>query len=584
MSRHVFLTGFMATGKSTVGRLVAARLRRPFLDLDDAIEAAAGRSVAEIFEQEGEAGFRRRETAALQRITAGPAAVVATGGGAACHGDNLAHMRACGLVVALTAPLDVVKARAGAAADERARPLLQRPPGEIEALYRQRVPLYRQAHACVRTEDSDPALLARHVAGLVARAEALPADVLAQASLVALSREEDVYPVIVSEGALGGLGALLERVLQGRRVTRVAVVSDSNVGPLYGQRVVRALAAVGLESTVHVVPAGERAKSFGELARLIDGLVEAGLDRRSLVIALGGGVVGDLAGFAAASLYRGVACVQVPTTLLAMVDASIGGKTGIDIPAGKNLVGAFWQPRLVAADPDTLATLPARERRAAFGEVIKYALLDGEELYGAVDALAPAMAAEGPAPGQAPEPASNSASGLASNLASNPASNQASNPASGLTGVIRRCAAIKSWIVTRDEREETGERALLNLGHTLGHAIEAAHGYDGILHGEAVALGLVAACRVSARLGLCEPTLEARVADSVRRAGLDADIDQYLGRHLRGHLGGGARVLDFIGADKKRTGQRIGFVTVRAVGDCGVTELPLDELTRILLP
>jgi shikimate kinase/3-dehydroquinate synthase len=561
MSRHVFLTGFMATGKSTVGRLLAARLRRPFLDLDDAIEAAAGRSVAEIFEQEGEAGFRRRETAALQRITAGPAAVVATGGGAACHGDNLAHMRACGLVVALTAPLDVVKARAGAAADERARPLLQRPPGEIEALFRRRVPIYRQAHACVRTEDSDPALLARHVAGLVARAEALPADVLAQASLVALSREEDVYPVIVSEGALGGLGALLERVLQGRRVTRVAVVSDSNVGPLYGQRVVRALAAVGLESTVHVVPAGERAKSFGELARLIDGLVEAGLDRRSLVIALGGGVVGDLAGFAAASLYRGVACVQVPTTLLAMVDASIGGKTGIDIPAGKNLVGAFWQPRLVAADPDTLTTLPARERRAAFGEVIKYALLDGEELYGAVDALAPAMAAEGPAPGQAPEPTSN--------LASN-----------GLTGVIRRCAAIKSWIVTRDEREETGERALLNLGHTLGHAIEAAHGYDGILHGEAVALGLVAACRVSARLGLCEPTLEARVADSVRRAGLDADIDQY----LRGHLGGGARVLDFIGTDKKRTGQRIGFVTVRAVGDCGVTELPLDELTRILLP
>jgi shikimate kinase/3-dehydroquinate synthase len=553
MSRHVFLTGFMATGKSTVGRLLAARLRRPFLDLDDAIEAAAGRSVAEIFEQEGEDGFRRRETAALQRITAGPAAIVATGGGAACHGDNLAHMRACGLVVALTAPLAVVQARAGAAADERARPLLQRSQAEVEALYRRREPIYRQAHACVRTEDSDPALLARHVAGLVARAEALPAEILARASLVALSREEDVYPVVVSEGALAGLGALLERVLSGRRVTRVAVVSDSNVAPLYGQRVVRALAVVGLDSSVHVVPAGERAKSFGELARLIDGLVEAGLDRRSLVIALGGGVVGDLAGFAAATLYRGVACVQVPTTLLAMVDSAIGGKTGIDVAAGKNLVGAFWQPRLVAADPETLATLPARERRAAFGEVIKYALLDSEELYGAVDALAPAMAADAPASELAPE----------------------------LTGVIRRCAAIKSWIVTRDEREETGERALLNLGHTLGHAIEVAHGYDGILHGEAVALGLVAACRVSARLGLCEPTLEARVADTVRRAGLDADVDG----HLRGQLGGGggARVLDFIGTDKKRTGQRIGFVTVRAVGDCGVTEVPLAELTRILL-
>jgi shikimate kinase/3-dehydroquinate synthase len=551
MSRHVFLTGFMATGKSTVGRLLAARLRRPFLDLDDAIEAAAGRSVAEIFEIEGEAGFRRRETAALQRITAGPAAIVATGGGAACHDENLAHMRACGLVVALTAPLAVVQARVAAAADERARPLLLRPPADVEALYQRRIPMYRQAHACVRTEDSDPTLLARHIAGLVARAEALPADVLAQASVVALSREDDVYPVIVSEGALDGLGTTLERVLAGRRVTRVGVVSDSNVAPLYGARVSRALAAVGLESSLHVVPAGERAKSFGELARLIDGLVEAGLDRRSLVIALGGGVVGDLAGFAAASLYRGVACVQVPTSLLAMVDASIGGKTGIDIAAGKNLVGAFWQPRLVAADPDTLATLPARERRAAFGEVIKYALLDSEELYGAVDALAPAMDAEGsPAP-PAPLPPE-------------------------LTAVIRRCAAIKSWTVTRDEREQTGERALLNLGHTLGHAIEAAQGYDGILHGEAVALGLVAACRVSARLGLCEPALEARVADTVRRAGLDAGVDRW--------LAGDARVLDFIGTDKKRTGQRIGFVTVRAVGDCGVTEVPLSELARILLP
>lgn len=547
MSRHVFLTGFMATGKSTVGRLLAARLRRPFLDLDDAIEAGAGRSVAEIFEAEGEDGFRRRESAALQRIAAGPAAIVATGGGAACHGDNLALMRGSGLLVALTAPIEVVQARVAAAPDERARPLLRRPREEIEALYRRRVPVYRQAHACVRTEDAEPALLARHIAGLVARAEALPMDALARASLVALAREDDVYPVIAGVGVLDRLGELLGAVLAGRRVTRVAVVSDQNVAPLYGERVTRALAGAGLESSVHVVPAGERAKSFGELARLIDGLVEAGLDRRSLVIALGGGVVGDLAGFAAASLYRGVACVQVPTSLVAMVDASIGGKTGIDIPAGKNLVGAFWQPRLVAADPETLRTLPARERRAAFGELVKYGLLDGEELYAAVAALAPAMAApELPALPEA------------------------------LEDVIRRCAAIKSWIVTRDEREQTGERALLNLGHTVGHAIEAACGYDGILHGEAVALGLVAACRVSARLGLCEPALEARVAETVRRAGLDAGVDRW--------LAGDARVQGFLGADKKRAGRSIGFVTVRAVGDCGVTEVPLDDLARILLP
>jgi shikimate kinase/3-dehydroquinate synthase len=401
----------------------------------------------------------------------------------------------------------------------------------------------------VRTEDSDPALLARHIAGLVERAEALPAEALTRTSLVALSR--DPYPVIVTEGALDDLGTWLGRVLAGQRVTRVAVVSDSNVAPLYADRVGRALESAGFGTSVHVVPAGEHAKSFAELARLIDGLVQAGLDRRSLVVAVGGGVVGDLAGFAAACLYRGIACVQVPTTLLAMVDAAIGGKTGIDIPAGKNLVGAFWQPRLVAADPGTLATLPARERRAAFGEVIKYALLDGEELYATVATLAPAMSSDVSSVSPAALP-----------------------PA--LADVILRCAAIKSWIVTRDEREETGERALLNLGHTVGHAIEAARGYDGILHGEAVALGLVGACRVSARLGLCDHELEARVAETVRHAGLDADLDRWL-RDI------GPRLLEFVGTDKKRAGQRLGFVTVRAVGDCGVTEIDLGELARILL-
>src|SRR5690606_2167838 len=199
---------------------------------------------------------------------------------------------------------------------------------------------------------------------------------------------------------------------------------------------------------------GETAKSLGSFGALQELLVGAGLDRTSAVVALGGGVVGDLAGFAAATLYRGVPCVQVPTTLVAMVDSAIGGKTGINLDAGKNLVGAFHQPSLVLCDPDLLATLPARERRAAFGELVKYALLDGDELMARVDALAPAAAAESWA-GAPP----------------------------GLTGVIRRCAAIKAAIVACDERERGGERALLNLGHTVGHAIEAAAGYGALLHG-----------------------------------------------------------------------------------------------------
>ncbi len=254
-------------------------------------------------------------------------------------------------------------------------------------------------------------------------------------------------------------------------------------------------------------------------------------------------MVGDLAGFAAATLYRGIPCVQVPTTLVAMVDSAIGGKTGINLEAGKNLVGAFHQPRLVLADPDLLATLPGRERRAAFGELLKYALLDGEDLYGELDALAPALAPDEPSP-----------------------------PPAALGPVIRRAAGIKAAIVSADEREQAGERALLNLGHTVGHAIEEAVGYGALLHGEAVALGLLAACRVSAGLGLCDRALEARVAASLARAGLATDIDSWLRPD----------VLARVGVDKKRTGSRIGFIAVERPGHACVVPLELARLGEIL--
>jgi 3-dehydroquinate synthetase len=225
-----------------------------------------------------------------------------------------------------------------------------------------------------------------------------------------------------------------------------------------------------------------------------------------------------------------------------MTDSAIGGKTGIDLPAGKNLVGAFWQPRLVASHMPVLATLPARERRAGFGELWKYGLLDGEDTWNAVDALA--GWARGP--GDAPIPP-------------------------GARDVVERCARYKGWIVSRDERETRGERALLNLGHTVGHAIESEAGWR-LLHGECVALGLVASCRVSAALGLADAALEARVADAIRRSGLDADLDPWLTD----------AVIARIGVDKKRAGKRIGFIAVRDVGACEVVSLDTDELSRIL--
>jgi 3-dehydroquinate synthetase len=249
-----------------------------------------------------------------------------------------------------------------------------------------------------------------------------------------------------------------------------------------------------------------------------------------------------------------------------MVDAAIGGKTGINLDTGKNLVGSFWQPAFVLADPEVLSTLPVRERRAAFGELVKYALLDGEELFGAVDQLAPALGRE---------PAS-------SDAAEGGGSEPAEMPPE-LARVIRRCAAIKAWIVSRDECERTGERALLNLGHTVGHAIETASGYGPILHGEAVALGLLAACRVSARSGLCDSALETRVEKTLAKAGLDTGLDAWLGTsdEASGSPPGDG-VLSHIGVDKKRTGRSIDFVAIRDVGSPTLIELDLDDLVRIL--
>jgi 3-dehydroquinate synthase len=290
------------------------------------------------------------------------------------------------------------------------------------------------------------------------------------------------------------------------------------------------------------LPPGEASKSFAVYERVCTELVARGLDRGSAIVALGGGVVGDLAGFVAATLFRGIPFVQLPTTIVAMTDAAIGGKTAVDLPAGKNLVGAFWQPRLVACGLGTLATLPARERRAGFGELWKYALLDGPELWRAVLACAPWAA--GPDDAAVP-------------------------PA--MRDVIDRSIAYKAAIVGRDERELTGHRALLNLGHTVGHAIESAS--DGrLLHGEAVGLGLVAACRVSAAVSGTRADLATEVERALEASGLPADLDPWLTDD----------VLARLQVDKKRVGAGLRFIAIRDVGSCEPVEIAVTEVRRIL--
>ncbi len=531
----LFLIGFMAAGKSQVAQLLASRLSLPVIDLDTQIEKNEKRSISEIFQVEGEAGFRRIEQATLKEIVSSERAVIATGGGTACFAENLALMKTGGLVVHLAVELSTAQKRARAQKSQR--PLLEQTDAQIAALYRKRAPLYRQAHLTVSTEGKTPQEVTEAVVRAQAPSQRLPEDLRPSSSTVALGTRS--YSVVSKAGCLEGIGTAILGVLPG--VKTVGLLSDHNVFALYGKRVSAALESAGLKVVVSCIVPGETSKDITTFSEQCEALIAGGLDRSCAVIALGGGVVGDLAGFVAASLYRGIPVVQVPTSLLAMTDSSLGGKTGINSSLGKNLIGAFWQPSLVWMDPLCLATLPQRECSAAFGELVKYALLDAD-IWPLVEEVAPTIGKD------------------------------ALVVDAQFTELIARCAALKAAIVSEDERE-SGLRATLNLGHTVGHAIEKSAGLGSILHGEAVALGLLATCKVSHQLGLCDSKLEGKVRRILENAGLQTDVASYLNEEVLAHMG----------VDKKRTGSSVHFIVVAEPGDIRRQEIELCELRRLLL-
>ena len=335
------------------------------------------------------------------------------------------------------------------------------------------------------------------------------------------------YEVIVGRGLLAQLGPRVAALARGRTV----VVTDETVAALHGPAVLASLAAAGVKARLLTVPPGEGSKSFAELERLIDRMLAFGLDRKDVIVALGGGVVGDLAGLAAALYMRGIDFVQVPTTLLAQVDSSVGGKTAIDTPRGKNLVGAFHQPRLVLADIDVLATLPERQLRSGWAEVLKHGMIFDVAFFDWT-------AGEG-AVGAKGEP-------------------------EALHRAVVRSVEIKSAIVGEDEKE-AGRRALLNLGHTFGHAIEAELGFDEdvLTHGEAVALGCAMAFRFSAVRGLCAAADSERVEAVIADAGLPTRLE---------HAGAFSadRLRARMASDKKAEGGRLTLILARAIGDACV--------------
>ena len=348
------------------------------------------------------------------------------------------------------------------------------------------------------------------------------------------------YEVLVGRGLTPRIGELCAPFVKGS----VAVVTDETVAAIHGPAVLAALETVGVKARLIAVPAGEASKSFAELERVLDRLLAAGLDRSDLVVALGGGVVGDLAGLAAALFMRGVDFVQVPTTLLAQVDSSVGGKTAIDTPRGKNLVGAFHQPRLVVADIDALKTLPPRQLRSGWAEVLKHGLICDAALFDWLGGEGAAGAAGDPA---------------------------------ALERAVARSVEIKAEVVGQDERE-SGRRALLNLGHTFGHALEAELGFgDALTHGEAVALGCAMAFRFSAGQGLCAPADAERAEAGIAAAGLPTRLDQ-----------AGAFAVDALmtrmAGDKKAVGGRLTLILAHGIGRAFVAkDVDGDALRAFLI-
>ncbi len=469
---NVVLIGFMGSGKSTVGRHLADELGREFVDLDREIEADAGHPIETIFALDGEQQFRDREQRTLERVLQRQGVVVAAGGGAPMREANWRLMRSKGTVVALTAePAELARRLDGG----EGRPLLQPDTASaIASLLPERLGRYQSADLVVATDGRRPEDVARRIA------EALPSAQLDRVPIAIPGSEHEVT-----------LGWNLARVLASsvremRPSGCVLLVSDPNVAVIHARPLQDALSEADVPTALHLVPPGEAAKTLAVLEQLYAELAHVGVDRGGLVVALGGGTVGDVTGFAAATWMRGIRWIQVPTTLLAMVDSSIGGKTGVNLSAGKNLAGAVHQPAGIFADLAHLQTLRDGDYRASLAEVIKAAIIADREFGDWLLANMPALLLR---------------DGVA------------------IQHAVKRAIQIKAKVVEQDP-SETGIRAILNYGHTVAHALERAAGYGTYRHGDAVAWGMQVAARLSVLSGRCDEVTLSYQARLLEAAGL----------------------------------------------------------------
>lgn len=464
---HIFLYGPPGTGKSTVGKILARNLKLPFVDLDRLIETNAGMSISQVMEQGGESAFRELESSALRSIPDEKESVIALGGGALLSSENHEFAQETGKVVLLMGELDTLFERLNESSNKR--PLLA---GDLRTQL--------SSMLTQRSKHYNSFVLRVQVDGRSADNNALEIQILLGRFCLSAMGE---YDVIV--GNVGQIGNLLYE----RELENPIIVTDENVVMVHVAKVVASLSSAGFNPNVVTFPAGEAYKNLDTISILWKSFLQNGLDRKSTVIALGGGVISDIAGFAASTYMRGINWVGIPTTLLSMVDASLGGKTGFDLPEGKNLIGSFHPPKLVLADPQLLKTLPEAELISGLAEVVKHGIISDPELF--------SLCLRG-------------LDWVKNNLEE----------------IVRRAIAVKIKIIEEDPYEK-GIRAALNFGHTVGHAVELVSKFE-LRHGEAVAIGMVVEAKYAEKIGLSNKGTSKVIGNTLCALGLPVDIPKDL--------------------------------------------------------
>ena len=528
-TRSIVIVGMMGAGKTSIGKRLAQRLGVPFNDADAEIERAAGMTIPEIFSTRGEAEFRLGEQRVIQRLLGEGASVLATGGGAFMNADTRKRIAEAGVSIWLKADFDVLLRRVKKRSN---RPLLQTedPEKTLRDLIELRYPTYAEATITIHSRDVAHEVIVDEIIIELSSHLGLRAPAITKpdrlSDLVKVDLPGRAYDIVIGSGLLETAG---DRIAALGKDLSVSIITDETVAEHHLATLQNSLQKANIRSAPVIIPPGEKSKSMAMVTKVVDEILAAKLERGDLVVALGGGVIGDLAGFAAAIARRGMRFIQIPTTLLAQVDSSVGGKTGVNSEHGKNLIGAFHQPSLVLADVDCLDTLSKREFAAGYAEVVKYGLINDAEFFNWLESHHEGVYAGG---------------------------------ADRVYAISKSCRA-KAAIVMRDEREE-GERALLNLGHTFAHAFERIVAYDAarLVHGEAVAIGLCCAFRFSQKLGLASGQDALRIERHLEKVGLPTKI-----KAIPGWSAGSEDILDAMAQDKKVKKGRLTFILARGIGE-----------------